>query len=390
MTAVIVLFWVFVALAVYPYLIYPTLILFASILFPRRTRTGPMQPSVSIVIAARNEEANIRERVQNAVAMDYPRDRLEVIIASDGSTDRTNAIVQEMSAQDGRVRLLELPHGGQSAAINAAVAAATGDIVVRTDANTRFSPDVLRKMIMYFADPEVQCVVGKITMVPLEDAPYNMTEGLYWRFEARLRALEALVGVAFVGSGPCMAVRRKSYPQLKNDEGEDLSATLQIISGGGRIVQVSDLGAYDYMDGRTAGQVRCRSRRVTTALRAIWNNRAILNPFRYPQYCFSVLSHKVLRWLTGVWLLGAAVTNAVLMIHTQALLYDALFYLQAAFYLVALAGLLLSHTEVAKVPVFAIPMSILVVSAAFIKGVAAFLLGSRLTRWEPAGSAQGK
>ncbi len=390
MVSLITLFWVFVVLAIYPYVIYPILILFASILFPKRTFTRKIEPSVSIVIAAWNEEASIRDRIENALALDYPPDRLEVIIASDGSTDRTNEIVREMAKDDPRIRLLELPHGGQSAAINAGVAAANGEIVVRTDANTRFSPDVLRKMVKYFADPNVQCVVGKVTMVPLEDAPYNMTEGLYWRFEARLRALEALAGIAFVGSGPCMAVRRRNYPRLEEDVAEDLSATMQIISSGGRIVQVSNLGVYDYMDGCTAGQMRSRSRRVTVALSAIWNNRGILNPFRYPQYCFSVLSHKVLRWLTGVWLLGALVTNALLMAQYDILLYDALFGMQAAFYVFAVLGLLVSRTRVAKIPIFAVPMSICVVSAAFIKGIAVFLYGDRRASWEPASSAGAK
>jgi len=381
----IVLFWVFLGLAAHPYVTYPVIILFWSILRPKKVTSRPIFPRVSIVIAAYNEAASIAARIDNALAMDYPEDRLQVVIASDGSTDGTNEIVREYARKHAQVSLIELDHEGHAATINGGVQAATGEIIIRTDAATRFSSDVVRKMVSYFADPNVHCVVGRITMLPLEEAPYNVSESIYWRFESRLRALEALAGIAFVGSGPCMAVRRKHYPTLRADAAEDLTATMKIIRVGGRIIQISDLDAYDYMDGHAEGQMRSRSRRVAMALSSIWENRAMMNPFRYPGYSFCILSHKVIRWMLGVWLIGMLVTSGVLGLQAEIPLYAYAFYAQAGFYALAGLGALVARTRMAKVPLLSVPMSVCLVSAAFIKGIAVFMT-TTTSDWTPAGS----
>ena len=383
----IVLFWVLLGLAIHPYLTYPVVILFWSILRPKRVSRGAITPRVSVVVAVYNEEGSVAERIDNVLAMDYPADKLEVIIASDGSEDRTNEIVAEYAARDSRVKLLVLEHNGQASTINSAVRLASGEIIIRTDAATRFSADVVTKMVSCFADESVHCVVGRITMLPLEEAPYNVSESLYWRFETRLRDLEALAGIAFVGGGPCMAIRSDYYPDLYGDAAEDLTTTMKIIEAGGRIIQVSDLGAYDYMDGATKGQMNSRTRRVTLALNSIWHNRAMLNPFRYPGYAFSIMSHKIIRWMLGFWLIGMLITSSFLGFAQDLVLFRYAVYVQSGFYALALLGALVARTRMAKVPVLSIPMSVCVVSAAFLKGIASFMLGRNSAGWMPAGSS---
>ncbi len=383
----IVLFWVLLGLAIHPYVIYPVIILFWSILRPKRVIRGSITPYVSVVVAVYNEQDSVAERIQNVLAMDYPTDKLEVIIASDGSVDRTNEIVAEYAARDDRVKLLALDHEGQASTINCGVEAACGEIIIRTDAATRFSTDVVRKMVSCFSDENVQCVVGRITMLPLEEAPYNVSESLYWRFETRLRDLEALAGIAFVGGGPCMAIRADYYPDLNGDAAEDLTTTMKIIEAGGRIIQVSDLDAYDYMDGATKGQMSSRTRRVTLALNSIWHNRAMLNPFRYPGYSFSIMSHKIIRWMLGFWLIGMLITSSFLGFGQNLPLYRYVLYVQLGFYALALLGALVARTRMAKVPVLSIPMSVCVVSAAFLKGIARFMFGRNASAWMPAGSS---
>jgi len=380
----VVLFWLFFALVIHPYVTYPILMLFWSILWPRPVQSKRICPCVTLVVAVFNEEDTIAERIENALSLDYPQDRLEIIIASDGSTDRTNEIVAEFAARDDRVHFLDLPRAGKCAAINAAVEQADTEIVAMSDAAAHFSSDVLMKMVGYFADPTVHCVVGKVTMLPLEDGPYNALEAIYWRYESRLRQLEALAGIAFVAGGQCMAVRKQCCPQLSLNAADDLSATMGIIKNRGRIVEVSNLGVYDYMDGRTHKQMRSRSRRVALALTSIWHNRAILNPFRHPDYGFCIFSHKIVRWLLGFWLLGMLVTSGILGAMVWVPLYWILFLVQLGFYLLAVLGMLLGRSRMAKIPIVSLPMAICVVSTAFLRGLVGFLWGEQRARWQPA------
>ncbi len=379
----IVLFWLFFALAIYPFLLYPGMLALHAAIFRRPLRVEPIEPRVSVVIAAWNEEDGIGERIENLLALDYPKDRLEVIIASDGSTDRTDEIVAEYAAADERVRLLALEHRGKTATVNAGVKAATGDIVISTDAGTRFAPDTVRTLVAYFADESVDCVVGELDWLPLEDAPYNRGQAIYRRFENWLYLLEAKAGVGFQGVGPCMATRREKYPDLPPDSSDDLSAPLQIAYRGGRVVLARDTGAYDYMDGSTDSQVRARVRRVVRGLESIAHCPGLLNPFRHGRLAITVISHKIMRWLTGIWMLGMLVTNGLLWWFEDILFYDVLFYLQAAFYLLALLGLVLARTRLARNPLLSIPMAICVVAVAFLRGMVQFVAGEQYATWRP-------
>lgn len=389
MTA-IVLFWVFCALALYPYIIYPIILRILAFGAKKLKADHSYTPKISVVVAAWNEESLIVRRIENLLASDYPEDRLEIIIASDGSTDRTNEIVTEYAERDSRVRLLALPHNGKTPTVNAGVAAATGDIVISSDAGTVFSEGTLRKLAAPFGDEDVDCVVGELDMVPVdEDALYNRGEGFYWRFEAWLRDLEARAGVGFQGCGPCMAIRRETYPTLPCEGSDDLSAPLQIAHAGGRVVQIMDVGVTDFMDGDTDNQVQSRCRRVVRALRSISYSAGALNPFSNPRTAFAVTSHKILRWLTGVWMIGMLVTSAVIWWRQDVLFYEVVFYAQAVFYLFALAGYLLSNTRLGRLPFFSVPLAICIVAIAFITGIVEFLCGRSYATWQPTASGAG-
>ncbi len=297
MMLLIVLFWVFFALAIHPYITYPIVMLILSSVRARPVPANSHKPLVSIVIPAYNEEDTIERRIRNLLELDWPADKLEIVVASDGSSDATNEIVRRISASDRRVRLLELPRGGRCAAINAGVAAAGGEVVVLTDASTRFAPDVISNLVAHFGDEQIWVVVGTVNMLPFEHTPLNFTEGLYWRFESRLRQLEARAGLAFIGSGACIAVRREKFPVLEDDASDDLNLVLKVVSRGGRALQVPNIGVYDYMDGDVDRQLQSRTRRVVRSLTTISRNAAIINPLNHPDYAFCVISHKVLRWM---------------------------------------------------------------------------------------------
>lgn len=381
----IVLFWVFVTLTLYPFFIYPGLLWLYAILFGKKPITGETSLSVSIIIPCWNEEDLIERRLDNLNEQDYPAELIEIVVASDGSSDSTNEIVRRRAEDDPRIRLLDLQRGGQTAALNAGVEASSGEIVLITDAGTVFAPDTLSKLMSYFADGSVDCVVGAWSVVPLKDAPYNRGERAYRGFEDRLRSLEARAGIAFHGQGACTGFRREAYPKLPPDIAADLGAGLAIAVDGGHLVEALDLGVEDYMDGATEDQLRSRRRRVVRGMAAIRYNGRSMNPFHRPGLAFAVWSHKILRWLTGIWMLGAFVTNALLWGMYDIPLYDVLFYVQAAFYLAALIGYLADGTRLARIPIFGVPMSICVVVTAFSRGMAEVVAGTRENLWTPVG-----
>ena len=381
MVLLIVLFWVFFALAIHPYITYPIVILVLSSLRAQPTQENSKKPLVSVVVPAYNEEDTIERRVRNLLELDWPGDQLEVVVASDGSSDRTNEEVRALSEADARVKLLDLPRGGRCAAINAGVAAATGEIVVLTDASTEFSPDVIAKLAAHFGDERVWVVVGTVNMLPFERTPLNFTEGLYWRFESRLRQMEARAGLAFIGSGACIAVRRDRFPVLEDDASDDLNLVLKVVTNGGRALQVADIGVYDYMDGDVNRQLQSRTRRVVRSLTTISRNAAIMNPLNHPDYAFCVISHKVLRWMSPLWLIGMLAASGTLYMMP---FYRGVFFAQLAFYGLAALGFVLRRASVSRWPVLAIPLGVVIANIAFLRGLISFVVGRRMQLHEPA------
>lgn len=379
-----VLFWIFVGLTLYPFFIYPGILWLYTRLFGKHPIRGETALRVSIIIPCWNEESFIASRLANINEQDYPAALIEIIIASDGSTDGTNELVLKYAQDDPRIKLLELQRGGQTAALDAGIEAATGDVVVITDAGTVFSPDTISKLMSYFADESVDCVVGAWSVVSSADAPYSRGERAYRNFEDRLRSLEALAGIAFHGQGACTGFRRGVYPKLPPDIAADLGAGLSIAIAGGHIVEALDLGVKDFMDGDTSNQLRSRRRRVVRGMAAIRHDPRAMNPFHRPGLAFAVWSHKILRWLTGVWMFGAFATNLALYLTYDIPLYNGLFYAQVAFYLAALIGYIGDGTRVSKFPLFGIPMSICVVVFAFTRGMAEVIAGTREQLWTPA------
>lgn len=390
MITAIVLFWLFFILSLHPWVLYPLMLMGWS----RLVRNQPTweelddddKPLITVVIPAYNEERLIARRIANILSLNWPSDRLEVVVSSDGSDDATEEIVRKFAEEDPRIRLLALSRGGQAAAIDHGVKAARGELVVITDAATSFDENVLRKLSIPFADPQVQCVVGEISMLPLEESALCRAEGFYWRFEATLRRLEAVLGMGFHGSGPCTMARREGFPVIDPRAAADLDLTLKMVQAGGRVIHLRNIGVYDYMDGNIAGQMRSRPRRTVQGLTCFVTNRRLLNPFLYPGHSFAILSHKIMRWLTGIWVIGLFFVSGLLAFGDTHPFYTAFFSLQVAFYVLALIGFIFARTPISRFPLLAVPLSTVVVMLAFLKGVFEFLFGKRDGTWQPAGS----
>jgi glycosyltransferase involved in cell wall biosynthesis len=290
-------------------------------------------PHVSLVVAAYREEAVIAGKVANALALDWPRHRLEVIVAVDGGADPGADATAERARAAGADRVLELPRAGKVRAQDAAVAAATGDLLAFSDANSAWEPDALRALVAPFADPAVGYVCGQVRFV--NPAGTNQ-EGLYWRYELWLRANESALGSVTAGNGAIYAVRRSAYMHVDAVMGHDLSFPFGVVKRGRRAVYAPDARAVEKMVPTIEGEW-ARKRRMMSHAWAIVLRGGLLSPRGYPPlYALMMLSHRVLRYASP--LLHLAVAGATLALLREGPAYRAAALAQAGLLGAAAAG----------------------------------------------------
>jgi cellulose synthase/poly-beta-1,6-N-acetylglucosamine synthase-like glycosyltransferase len=284
--------WGSLALIAWTHVGYPAV---AGLLATRRRDDPPAPgdpPSVTLVIAAHNEEQVIRRRLENALALDYPRERLEVVVTLDGSTDGTRAIAESLG-----VRVLDNPRGGKIAAQNAAVRATASEIVAFSDANSAWEPDALRHLVARFADPAVGYVSGQLRLVDPESG--QTVEGMYWRYELWLREQESRLGSITAGNGAIYAVRRQAYPELPAEHSHDIGLPFRLARMGLRSVYEPAAVASEPAAPTTSAEwerkVRMLSRSWYDVLRG-----GMLDPRGLPfGYYLALLSHRLLRYGAG-------------------------------------------------------------------------------------------
>ncbi|CAA9474813.1 MAG: Glycosyl transferase, family 2 [uncultured Solirubrobacteraceae bacterium] len=309
-----VVFWLCAALLVYAQIGYPLVL--AALARVRRARAAAapapapapaQQPYVSLIVAAYDEEAVIARKVANALALDYPRDRLEIVVASDGSSDGT----AQQARGAGADLVLELARGGKIRAQDAAVAASRGEIVAFSDANSIWERDALRTLVAAFADPRVGYACGQVTFVSGCAGGTNQ-EGLYWRYEMALRALESRLGSITAGNGAIYATRRESYIVVDPIMGHDLSFPFNMVKRGWRAVYVPAARAREKMVPSIEGEF-ARKRRMMSHTWPIVLRGGLLSPRGYPPlYALMIASHRVLRYVAPFLHVAALVASFVL------------------------------------------------------------------------------
>jgi cellulose synthase/poly-beta-1,6-N-acetylglucosamine synthase-like glycosyltransferase len=273
-----------------------------------RPGTWEELPQVSLIVAAFDEEAVIAAKVANALALDYPRERLELIVASDGSGDRT----VERARAAGADLVLDLPRGGKVAAQNAAAERASGEILAFSDANSEWRPDAMRHLIEPFADPEVGYACGQVRFV---DSGGGNVEGAYWRYEMAVREMESGLAGITAGNGAIYAVRRDAYIPLPPSGSHDLSLPFELAKRGLRSLYVPWARAEEKMVPTLEGELT-RKRRMMVGLWDIVVGEGMLRPRGYPPlYAFELASHRLLRYLTPFLHLIALVVNVTLIGH---------------------------------------------------------------------------
>jgi cellulose synthase/poly-beta-1,6-N-acetylglucosamine synthase-like glycosyltransferase len=368
------LFWISISLVAYTYVGYPLVLWVVTRLHARAPRKRPSSPSVTIIVAARNEADKIRRKIEHTLALEYPAGRFEIIVASDASDDGTDGIVSEFAGRG--VRLVRSPQRkGKEHAQGLALAAATGDIIVMTDAATILQPDALRRLVENFADPSIGAVSSEDLLV---DAGGNPTaEGVYVKYEMWVRRLESRFHSIVGLSGSCFAIRRQLCGSWPANLASDFLSALHAARGGYRAV--ADPSARGRFVAVTSTQAEMR-RKVRTFLRGItvlMANLDLLNPLRHTRFAFQLASHKLLRFLAPILLLTALVASGL----AGDPWLRAAFALQLAFYLLAYASGIapgLQRQRLIRVAHF-FTMVQLAMLMAWVK----YALGQQQVTWEP-------
>ena len=373
------LFWISALGVSHTYLFYPLLLWLLTCW--RRPPVYPQLrelPTVSLIISAYNEAAVIGEKIDNSLGLEYPAGKLQVIVVSDGSQDGTDQLVADYADRGVLLHRME-PRSGKTAAQNAGVRLATGEVLVFTDANSLYTSTALVELMRPFADPAVGCVCGELEYLNPGGEGAGKGEGFYWHYEQFLKNRESRWCSLVGANGSIYALRRELFDELAPEIISDFVMPLRVWRKGFRVVYAPRARATEHSGKSFGEEFRRRTRIIARSLHGLRREAGVLNPFAHPGFALQVFSHKVLRWLAPFFLLGALASSGLLY---QEQPYRALFWAQGGFYLLALAGNL-APRSLGRVGLFYIPAHFCAINLGALAGVLQFLAGNRYTVWQP-------
>jgi glycosyltransferase involved in cell wall biosynthesis len=372
-----IVFWIAFAALIYVYAGYPFALTVVSLLFRRRRPESGHTPSISMLIAAYNEEAGILKKLEQTVALDYPADKLEIMVLSDGSTDQTDAMVE--SFRDSRVCLLRVKdRKGKTNAQNEGVKSANGEILVFSDATTVYHPRALQYLACNYADPKVGAVSGRYQYFdPLGNSPTGMGTMAFWNYENLIKMAQSRIRTISGCCGCIYSVRRDLYTALSPDVISDLVQPLHVIRQDHVVVFEDRALAYEETTKSSSDEFSMRVRVVTRGIHGLLSVPKLLQPWRYPWVAFQLWSHKILRWLVPFFLVMLLGANVFLW---ESPAYRYFLFAQAGFYLMALLSLVIPIHR--RWRVFGIPLYFCVLNTAALVSVIEVLRGKKYTVWQ--------
>lgn len=373
------IFFTSLILLFYTYIGYPLLVWLVSLIRPLQVKRAEIEPTVTILITAYNEEKDIRAKLENTFKINYPQRKLEILVASDGSTDKTDEIVKEFAAQGVKLFRQE-GRAGKTTTQNNAVAQASGEIIIFSDATTMYPENVLRQILPAFADETIGCVAGKLIYVDKNDSTIGQGAKSYWNYETFLKESESracsLIGV----SGCLYAVRREAYRPMYAEACSDFLIATVIYEQGLRTIYEPKAICTEETNSQSDREMRMRVRVISQTFTDLWRNRKMMNPLRSGFYAIELISHKLLRYSVPVFLILLFLANAFLGINS--LIFQVIFFFQTGFYAMALAAWFVERNGV-RLGVLAIPLYFSLANLASLIGFYKFLSGERYARWEP-------
>lgn len=370
------IFWLCLLLPLYAYLGYPLMLAILAPCFAERRYSMTEPLTVSIIIAAHNEARHVEEKLRTLLAQDYSARTLQIILASDGSSDDTVACAQRVV--DPRIRILDLPRQGKAATLNAAVELSTGEILVFTDADNQWSTHTLGQLLAPLNDPQVGACAGHM-LIPVPGKGLSHGDSLYRHYEGWLRRVENRTGCMVSADGALLALRRELFQSIPGHVNDDFFLSTCAPVAGKRIVYVESAQVIDQGVDEADKQFRRRQRVTVGGLQSLAQRRELLNPLRHGLYSVALISHKLIRRLAPVLLVPLLLSSVWLWGDQQ--FYNLALIAQLLGYAVALAGLLDVQHRLPKP--FRLAAFLLVTLAGMGVGLWQFIRGQRYSQWNP-------
>ena len=375
------IFWIGLFLLFYTYLGYPLLLIVANKILSLKSLSNKEFEKglvVSILIAAYNEEKVIGDKLKNCLVLDYPAELLQIYVASDGSSDKTNDIAKRYAEKDKRIHLLEFSRTGKSGVLNKAMAYIKSEIIVFSDANTEYMRDALKNLVKHFSDEKVGCVCGRLIYRNPGEVVSGKGENFYWRYETKIKKLESNLGYVAGANGAIYAIRREIFETLPTETiNDDFTISMKIVQSGFKCVYDENAIAYEDVAPNMESEFRRHVRDGAGHYIAMCHLMGLLNPFLGIR-SFIYWSHRVLRWVAPFVLVVLFFLNMFLLNN---LFYLSLFILQIGFYLLAVVGLI--YTKTKKLPFFMYtPFYFVNLNLALLLGFLKAVTGRQKMTWE--------
>jgi len=368
------------AVIVHVYIGYPLVLKLLSLITPKKVPLvdEDFLPEVSLLISCYNEADVVDEKIQNSLAIDYPKDKITIVIISDGSDDGTDEIAHSYSSQG--VKLIRQEGRlGKTSAINLAMEQVTSDIVVFSDANAMYKPEAIKKLVRNFADENVGYVVGAALYTDGKTSSAAASENIYWKYELALKTMESNLHSVVGGDGAIYAIRKSLYITLDAKDINDFVNPLQIIEQGYRGIFEPNAICLEETAGDFSKEAKRKQRIVNRSFRGLMKVKAVLNPFKYGFFSFEVISHKLLRWLMPVFI-GLFAVGSIYLGYQQLDFFKTTSILGIIFLWLAQVGYLKAEqTKISKV--FFIPYYFLMVNYYSLMGVITAIAGNIQVTW---------
>lgn len=369
---------------VHTYFLYPISLHMWSV-FSRDTEVSRAkdEPSVALIIAAYNEEDVIAQKIENSLQLEYPDDKLNIIVFSDASDDRTDEIVKSYEENGVTLERIE-GRVGKTACQNRVAEIVDEEILVFSDANSMYEPDAISEVVSGFS-PGVGCVVGELRY---EESSEIEGESAYWRYESWIKRLESQFYSLVTGNGSIYAVRAESYVPQPADAISDFTEPLSIVRNGERVVYLSSAVAWEETETSSDAELQRRIRIVTRSWNSVVRYRDLLTPLQNKKFAYQLWSHKLLRWLSPMFLISVFVSNVALALVTDAVVFDVTLAGQLVFYLSALVGWLADRFGIDDPVITHVPFYFSQANYGMLLGLLNFLRGDTIVVWETSDRTQ--
>jgi cellulose synthase/poly-beta-1,6-N-acetylglucosamine synthase-like glycosyltransferase len=367
-------------MVVYPYLVYPLLLKILSFVRHLKVLTNDDIPRVTLIISAFNEEEVIAKKIENTLALDYPKENVQIFVVSDNSTDRTDEIVKRYESQ-GVILLSQPVRKGKTAGLNVAVKKAWGKILVFSDADSMYETNALKIIAGTLAgDKSIGLVTGSTNYISEGQGKMVVTTSIYARLERFIKKHESLVGSCVGADGAIFGMRKSLYEPLHDDDINDLVLPLKVIKRGRRVVLLEQLMCTEAPAVDESGEFRRQARITNRTLRALFRNAELMNIIKYPLFSFEIVSHKLLKLSAPFFILSLLPLNILLL--NQGGIYYAMLFAQIACYGLCLIGLWRDPGG-KKQAIFGFIFHFIMVNVSILVGWSKFLSGQKSVMWNP-------